>query len=123
LKSPLAQRLLEVLESEFSDHEESESILIGCDVLGALMPISGKIPSGRRREMLDEGHKVLIQEGYLARVQRIASRGKEWFGYQPGPTFHALRHRLRSTKPEQLRGARYPLHLDARVSMKRIDAG
>jgi hypothetical protein len=98
LRDPLAQRLLEIIDPEFGNHDGRVSAAIESDVLARLLPLPPSLPRSRRRLLLEQGHEALRKRGYVRNVERHASGSSEFFLYHPGPTWHAMRHRL-ETQP------------------------
>jgi hypothetical protein len=97
LEDPIAQRLMEVLDLEFSHYGDAKLPTFDVETLFALIPLSGGVSFQRRRKQLEAAQAVLIRAGYLSKVERHASRGQSLYSYHAGPTFWAMRHRLKST--------------------------
>jgi hypothetical protein len=97
LEDPIARRLLEILDFEFSHDGHSNPATIEVERLSSLVPLHGAMPLYQRRNLLERAHAILIREGYLARVGAGVSRGQSLFTYHAGPTYYAMRRRLEST--------------------------
>jgi hypothetical protein len=98
LRDPLAQRLLEIVDPEFANHDGRVSAAIESETLARLLPLPPSLPRARRRVLLEQGHEALIRRGYLRNVERHSSGAAEFYLYRPGPTYLAMAHRL-ETRP------------------------
>jgi hypothetical protein len=94
LRDPAAQRLLEIIDPEFANHDGRVTASIESEVLGRLLPLPASLPRNRRRVLLEQAHEALIRRGYLRKVERHASGCAEFYLYHPGPTRQAMQFRL-----------------------------
>jgi len=94
LRDPVAQRLLELIDPEFSAMEGRWTAAIEGDELGRLLPFAPSLSRSRRRSLLDQAHESLVRRGYLKKVERRSSGASETFRYHPGSTFQAMQLRL-----------------------------
>jgi hypothetical protein len=94
LRDPAAQRLLEIIDPEFANHDGRVSASIESEVLSRLLPLPPSLPRSRRRIVLEQAHDNLIRRGYLRKVERHASGSAEFYLYHPGPTRQAMQFRL-----------------------------
>jgi len=96
LRDPIAQRMLEILEPEFTAAAGRMSASIDADLLWSLMPAGPALPRSRRRTLLEQAHAALLRRGYLKNVERRPAGASETLVYEPGLTFRAMRYRLES---------------------------
>jgi len=97
LENPVARRLLEILDFEFSREGVTNVATVDVEVLSSLLPLSEALPPQQRRSLFDQAHEDLIREGYLAHVEASRSRGQQQFTYHAGLALEAMGHRLEST--------------------------
>jgi hypothetical protein len=96
LRDPAAQRLVEILEPEFSFEGGQARASIDAELLFGLLPAGAALPRSRRRTLLDQAHAALVRRGYLRKVERRHTGSSERLFYEPGLTFRAMRYRLGS---------------------------
>ena len=94
LRDPVAQRILEILEPEFSTRDGRTRASLDADLLTNLLPVSPALSRGRRRSLVDAAHAALVRRGYLRKVERHPSGASETLTYEPGLTFRAMHYRL-----------------------------
>ncbi|HVE38597.1 MAG TPA: hypothetical protein VNM14_01835 [Planctomycetota bacterium] len=93
LRDPAAQRLLEIIDPEFANHDGRVTASVESDVLSRLLPLPS-LPRNRRRILLEQAHELLVRRGYLRKVERHASGSAEFYLYHPGSTRQAMQFRL-----------------------------
>lgn len=96
LRDPVAQRILEILEPEFTGRDGGARASIDAELLSRLLPMNPALAKPRRRSILDQAHAALVRRGYLRKVERRLVGGSEALVYEPGLTFRAMRYRLES---------------------------
>src|SRR5436190_16390131 len=94
LRDPGAQRLLEIIDPEFANHDGRVTASMESEMLGQLLPLPPSLPRNKRRILLERAHEALIRRGYLRKVERHASGSAEFYLYHPGPTRQAMQFRL-----------------------------
>jgi len=92
LHDPLSQRLMEVLEAEWPDPAHRMTATFTMDFLSERLPFSPALGRARRKELLDQAHEDLIQQGYLRQTESLSL---ERTRYHPGTTFLAMRYGLK----------------------------
>ena len=96
----IPQRLMEVVESEWSNHEDLMSATFDADLLCRRIPIEA---TRNRERLLARAHAELVRTGYLRHVETLPS-GR--YRYHPGSTFLATRIRLKRRTDQVLQTAR-----------------
>jgi hypothetical protein len=91
LRDPVAQRLLEILDPEFTDRDGAVTARLEADVLAGLLPLASR---SRRRAVLEQAHAALRARGYLASVERRSTGSSDVYVYRAGPTRLAMQHFL-----------------------------
>jgi hypothetical protein len=114
LREPLPQRLLEIVNPEFANHDGRVTAAIESEALARLLPLPPSLPRIRRRALLEQAHEALVRKGYLRSVERHASGSSEFFMYHPGPTYQAMHHRL-ERKPGLHSSRRLPGEMPGRA--------
>jgi hypothetical protein len=94
LRDPAAQRLLEIIDPEFANHDGRVTASVESEVLARLLPLPSSLPRNRRRVLLEQAHEALVRRGYLRKAERHASGSAEFYLYHPGPTRQAMQYRL-----------------------------
>jgi hypothetical protein len=94
LRDPAAQRLLEIIDPEFANHDGRVTASVESETLARLLPLPSSLPRNRRRVLLEQAHEALVRRGYLRKVERHASGCAEFYLYHPGPTRQAMQFRL-----------------------------
>jgi hypothetical protein len=94
LRDPVAQRLLEIIDPEFANHDGRVTASIETELLSRLLPLGPSLPRAKRRILLEQTHEALVRRGYLRKVERHASGSAEFYLYHPGPTRQAMQFRL-----------------------------
>lgn len=94
LRDPLPQRLLEIIDPEFANHDGAVTAELDADTLARLAPLPASLTRNRRRFLLEQGHDALLRRGYLRKVERRTSGSTELFVYHPGPAYMAMHYRL-----------------------------
>jgi hypothetical protein len=94
LRDPAAQRLLEIIDPEFANHDGRVTASMESETLARLLPLAPSLPRNRRRILLEQAHEALTRRGYLRKVERHASGSAEFYLYHPGPTRQAMQFRL-----------------------------
>lgn len=91
LEQPIAQRLTELLDEEFSASDEPAPVTCPGAALRSLLPLEGPPGVGALRRALASAHEELLDRRYVAAVQWSGPRVR----YSPGVTFQALQERMR----------------------------
>ena len=90
LPDPVAQRLMEILESESARHPDSPAIAMSRESLYRLIPMSPATSRKGRQDLLDQAQQELIAAEYLKHVGSPASVARDLVLFEPGSAWHSL---------------------------------